>query len=189
MLERPVMYLEQEDWSPRYQDTFYTVRLDHFELFTAPPKKIASNNPDSLPSNLLGGKTTFPAYYYKVEIFCGRHDPKVVFRRYSQFKWLYQDLPRSITTGSPNDEPIVFPPGSGCLCSQNDGFAKNRMEQLREFLNEALVRRGVASNEAVAQFLELDSFADSTTSWSFGMKLMRCCYTDNLTWIERDLLP
>ncbi|VEU36035.1 unnamed protein product [Pseudo-nitzschia multistriata] len=165
MAERPVMYLEQEDWSPRYQDTFYTVRLDDFQRFASTPKTATSNNDsDSLPSSTLGGKTNFPAYYYKIQIFCGRHDPKVVFRRYSQFKWLYQNIPLSTTGGDPSEEPIQFPPGNGCLCSQNDDFAKNRTEQLREFLNEALVRRDVARDEAVAQFLELDSFVKTEKS-------------------------
>mmetsp|Transcript_27230 Transcript_27230/g.63779 ORF Transcript_27230/g.63779 Transcript_27230/m.63779 type:complete len:166 (+) Transcript_27230:158-655(+) len=162
MAERPVMYLEPEDWSPRYQDTFYTVRLDRFKRFASPPNSIAADSDSSLPSNTLGAKTGFPAYYYKVEILCGRHDPKVVYRRYSQFKWLYQNLPRAVRVGASDDQPIEFPPGSGCLCSQNEDFAKNRLLQLREFLNEVLVRRGVASNEVVAQFLELDNFIATT---------------------------
>jgi hypothetical protein len=43
------------------------------------------------------------------------------------------------------------------LChSQNNEFAKNRLEQLREFLKDCLTKRGVASQEYVAKFLELD---------------------------------
>ena len=151
------MYLEHEDWSPRYQDTFYTVRLDHFELFASLPNTTAVDDPPP-------GKTNFPAYYYKIEIVCGRHDPKVIFRRYSQFKWLYETLPRNITAGSVNDESLSFPPGSSCFCRpQNDEFARNRSEQLREFLREALTRRDVASHDAVALFLELDGFEANTS--------------------------
>ena len=198
MPERPIMYLDHEDWSPRYQDTFYTVRLDHFELFASFPNTTttttAADDDDDHASfpNTPGnpgtaddlqpqrtppppGKTNFPAYYYKVEVFCGRHEPKVIFRRYSQFKWLYENLPRAVTAGSINDDdgPLSFPPGTvsgGCLLSlfdycrpQNDEFARKRAEQLREFLREALTRRGVASHMAVAQFLELDGFAAATS--------------------------
>lgn len=151
------MYLEHEDWSPRYQDTFYTVLLDGFKLLTSP-----SETDSSPPPDIIGGRTNFPAYFYKIEVFCGRHDPKVVYRRYSQFQWLHQNMPSNVTSSSTDEEAILFPPGSCFLCSQNDDFAKNRMEQLREFLRDALVRRGVASHEAVAQFLELDSFAETT---------------------------
>ena len=150
MAERPVMYLEHDDWSPRYQDTFYTVRLEHFELLTSPRPVVDAAY---LPSNhQLGGKTNFPAYYYKLEVFCGRHRPKTVFRRYSQFKWLYENL---------SNETLSFPlAGVGCIfCSpQTDNFANNRKGDLKDFLEEALSRREIASHEIVAQFLELDAF-------------------------------
>eukprot|EP00536_Pseudo-nitzschia_multiseries_P007091 jgi/Psemu1/65877/estExt_Genemark1.C_1600052 len=149
MAERPVMYLEQEDWSPRYQDTFYTVRMDHFDRFTSPPD---NDHHGSLPPNDFGAKKTFPAYYYKIEVLCGRHDPKVVYRRYSQV---------GNSNSGEQQQAIQLPPGSGCLCSQNDDFAKNRLEQLREFLNEVLVRREVACSDVVAQFLQLDSFIET----------------------------
>lgn len=149
MAERPVMYLEYEDWSPRYQDTFYTVRLEQFELFTSPPKAASQ-----LPPNHLGSKTNFPAYYYKIEVFCGRHQPNIIYRRYSQFKWLYENLPKS------SDSSSGFPPGSGCLffVPQTETFVKSRKEDLKDFLDGVLSRREVASNEIVAQFLELDAF-------------------------------
>ena len=147
------MYLEHEDWSPRYQDTFYTIRLEKFELFSSPPK-IASQ----LPPNHFGSKTNFPAYYYKIEVFCGRHQPNIIYRRYSQFKWLYENLPKN------SESSIVFPPGSGCffLAPPTESFVKTRKEDLKNFLDGALSRREVASNEIVAQFLELDSFIPAT---------------------------
>jgi hypothetical protein len=169
VVERPVMYLEHEDWSPRYEDTFFTVRLDRFKLFASLPDAFelstllpdadgdGDGDGDDDDHHTVGGKTNFPAYYYEIEVFCGRHEPRIVFRRYSQFKWLYEKLPKNLTNGSIVNERIVFPPGSPCLChSQNDEFAKNRSEQLSEFLKDALTRKGVASQEFVAEFLELD---------------------------------
>mmetsp|Transcript_3158 Transcript_3158/g.3573 ORF Transcript_3158/g.3573 Transcript_3158/m.3573 type:complete len:153 (-) Transcript_3158:167-625(-) len=150
-MERPVMYLDQKDWSPRYEDTFYTIRLDRFELFTLLPDISIGGDDDTIE-----GKTNLPAYYYKIQIYCGRRE-RSVYRRYSQFKWLNENLPKNI----PNDtEQLTFPPRSPCLCySQNEEFAKNRLEQLREFLRDILTRRGVASHDAVAKFLELDFVA------------------------------
>ena len=157
VVERPVMYLEHEDWSPRYEDTFFTVRLDRFKLFASLPDAGADGDGDDDDDHTAGGKTNFPAYYYEIEVFCGRHEPRTVFRRYSQFKWLYEKLPKNLKNGSIVNERLVFPPGSPCLChSQNEEFAKNRSEQLREFLKDALTRKGVASQEYVAKFLELD---------------------------------
>ena len=149
MTERPVMYLDHEDWSPRYEDTFYTIRLDRFELFTLLPDISIGADDDT-----IGGKTNLPAYYYKIQIFCGRRE-RSVYRRYSQFKWLNENLPKNITNDT---EQPTFPPRSPCLChSQNEEFAKNRLEQLREFLRDVLTRRG--SHDAVAKFLELNFVA------------------------------
>lgn len=158
MPEQSKMYLEHQDWSHRFQDTFYTVLLDGFELMTAP-----SETDYSPPPDIIGGKTSFPAYFYKIKVFCGHRNPKVVYRRYSQFQWLYKNMPSSVIGSGANKEAIVFPPGSCVPDSQNDDVAKARMEQLGEFLRDALIRMNVASHEAVvAKFLELDSFAQTT---------------------------
>ena len=155
MPERPVMYLEYDDWSPRYQDTFYTVRLEHYELLNSPPAATSQ-----LPPNHLGSKTNFPAYYYRVKVFCGRHPPRIVYRRYSQFKWLYENLPKTLSSGT------IFPSGRACfLCVPNtESVAKARKDDLKDFFEGALAKRDIASNEIVAQFLELDSFATVATN-------------------------
>ena len=156
--ERPVMYLEHEDWSPRYQDTFYTFKLESFELLASPPPSSAVG----LPSNNLGSRTSFPAYYYKVEVFCGRHPPRTIYRRYSQFKWLCEKL--RTTGGGGCDEPPGFPPPSGCLWSpRTESLARGRLADLRDFLTEALTRKGIAGHEMVAEFLELDAFLPAAT--------------------------
>jgi PX domain len=145
----PVMYLAHEDWSPRFENTFYTVRIDSFELYTSTLPSTATN---------IGGKTSLPAYYYKITVFSG-HQRRTVLRRYSQFEWLYRNLPPSITH---YDEPLQLPPKTPCqfFCqNQNDSFAQNRMEQLQDFLRDVLIRRGAADHDTVAQFLELEALA------------------------------
>jgi hypothetical protein len=90
---------------------------------------------------------------------CG-HQARTVLRRYSQFEWLYQNLPPSITHF---DEPLHLPPKTPCLCQQqSDSFAQNRMEQLQDFLRDVLIRRGAAQHDAVATFLELEAFVTSS---------------------------
>lgn len=144
----PEMYLAHEDWSPRFEKTFYTVKMEGYEFLQSLPATTTAN-----PS--IGGKNNFPAYYFNVKIFCG-HESRVVQRRYSQFKWLHEQLQRSI---SHEGEPLMLPPGSWCQ-PQNDDFAQNRSELLKDYLRDALVRKGVAKHDAVVRFLELDSFAE-----------------------------
>lgn len=153
MSERPVMYLEYDDWSPRYQETFYTVRIEGFQLLASPPEASFQ-----LPHNQLGSKNTFPAYYYEIKVFCGRHPPRIVYRRYSQFKWLY----KNISALSKSD--ISLPSGRSCfLCAPStESVAKERTCAFKDFLEEALVRRDIASSEVAAQFLELDALISVT---------------------------
>ena len=155
MSERPVMYLEYDDWSPRYQETFYTVRIESFELLTSLPEAASH-----LPPNQLGSNNSLPAYYYEIKVFCGRHPPRIVYRRYSQFKWLYENITKL------SSAVIGFPSGSSCFfCSPNtESVAKERIDTLKDFLEEALVRREIASSEVVAQFLELDALVSMTKS-------------------------
>lgn len=143
----PVMYLAHEDWSPRFENTFYTVKVEGFQQMK------------ELPSSTLPvGKRNLPAYYYKIKIFCG-HQTHIVWRRYSQFQWLYEQLPTSVTHF---DEPLILPAAQPCFLlwqPQDDAFAQTRMEDLRDFLRDALSRKGAAQHEAIAQFLELKGFA------------------------------
>ena len=149
----PVMYLAHEHWSPRFETMFYTVKVEVAELF------------DSLVvcNDKIGGKTNVPAYYYRLDIYCG-HKKHSIFRRYSQFLWLHQQLPspkvgRGGGSSNDNDAKIVMPPTT-CFCQlQDDRFAQNRMEQLREFLLEDILpRQEYASHPSVVTFLELDVF-------------------------------
>ncbi|KAG7339142.1 PX domain containing protein [Nitzschia inconspicua] len=152
----PVMYLAYEDWSPRFETTFYTIRIDGYELVTT-TSATATMTTTSLRN---GGKTNLPAYYYKIAVFCGHHR-RTVLRRYSQFEFLYKHLPMPVIQY--DNEILALPPKSPCLCQpQNDAFAQNRMEQLQEFLRDVLIRRGAAQHDAVAKFLELEDLLSSS---------------------------
>jgi hypothetical protein len=53
-----------------------------------------------------------------------------------------------------------MPPGSCFWRSQDDAFAKNRMDQLSEFLQDSLKRPDMASHPAVFSFLELGAVSN-----------------------------
>jgi hypothetical protein len=149
----PVMYLAYEDWSPRFERTFYTIKFDGYELIESQSTDITT----TIPTNIKG-KTNLPAYYYKIKICCG-HQVHTIHRRYSHFKWMYQNLPKSITSPQEEEPPVVFPPGTWiCQPQNNDAFATNRSQQLEEFLRDVLGRRGAARHDTVATFLELNTF-------------------------------
>lgn len=140
----PILYLVPEHWSPRYENTTFTVKVEQTVLMSSAPSS----------SSFVGGKSNFPAYYFKVDVFCARKT-RSVCRRYSQFQWLYKRLPRI----DDNGELPPLPPGT-CFCQpQNETFAQNRLEQLREFLRDILQRPGYSSHPAVITFLELDVIA------------------------------
>ena len=175
----PKMYLAEEDWSPRFEpSTFYSFKMNSYVLLKEPPSAAAaaaaspaatttSSSSSSSTAEIPPGKSTFPAYYYKIVVLCG-HSSRIVLRRYSQFKWLYDQLPRNIVNGttassassnnntnSNNDgfdddddddevatsPPLSFPPPTWTCCQpQNDNFAQNRLEELRQFLRDTLIR-------------------------------------------------
>jgi hypothetical protein len=136
----PAMYLAYEHWSPRYETTFYTVKIDGFESLRSAP----STSPS------YGGKSNHPAFYYKLDVFCG-HSTRSVLRRYSEFQWLFNQLPRSAD--------VVLPPGT-CFCyPQDETFAQNRSDQLREFLRDLLQQPTFASHPTVVDFLEINEIA------------------------------
>jgi hypothetical protein len=151
-LTPPVMFLAPEHWSPRYDTAFFTVKMDGFELLLEPP-----TNPDSAidvtRQQIMEGKTNHPAYYYKVEVFCA-HSSRVFWRRYSQFYWLYQQLSTTRPIGE-QQQPLEMPPGTCFFQRQDEPFAQNRLEQLRDFLRDVLQRPGYATDPRVVVFLEL----------------------------------
>lgn len=136
--EEERMYLSADVWSARYERKFFTVKMEGFELFS-------DTLPTSSCSNSMKANSALPAYYYRVAVFCG-HDRKVVLRRYSQFKWLWNELAAA---------SVSFPPGTCPWQRQDDGFAERRMQELYTFLDEILQHLQYAQHGAVAIFLEL----------------------------------
>ena len=100
-----MFYLNPEDWSPRFDSTFYTVKLTTFEICneTPPPSSttdqnrtctckqngaaLSSNDSRAHRRRSIGGRSSHPAIYYCLEIQCG-HRTRTIWRRYSQFRSL-----------------------------------------------------------------------------------------------------
>ena len=142
----PSAFLASDQWSPRFEATFFTVKLENFELARAPPQS------DEHSRFLFHGKGTFPAYYYKIDVFCG-HAKHSVLRRFSQFAELVSKVPHDTRPDAPELPPKTW------ICQPQDApFAQNRLEQLREFLERFLQRPGIATDPIVMEFLELERF-------------------------------
>jgi hypothetical protein len=142
----PEAFLASDQWSPRFENTFFTVKFKSFELVTLPPES-------GEPSSAFKGKGMFPAYYYKIDVCCG-HAKHSVLRRYSQFAWLVSRVPPDTRPNAPE-----MPPKTWICQPQDAAFAQNRLEQLREFLEDFLQRPGIATDSNVVAFLELERFA------------------------------
>jgi PX domain len=155
MAQNELVYLPNDTWSPRYDSTFYTVKLNGFELVH-----------DTLPSDgvdriRVPGKTNLPAYYYRVDVY-RRHERTTLLRRYSQFQWLYHELMAHSddTSSSAVVDPTAtlhFPSAVVCRFQwwQDDAFAMTRMQDLAVFLSSALVRPNCSRLSAVRIFLSL----------------------------------
>jgi PX domain len=147
VLGPPEMFLAADQWSPRFQGTFFTVKLDTFELLSD-----VSHESSAETSGIPRGRGSFPAYYYKIDVFSG-HARHSVLRRYSQFDWLVSTAPARANCPE-------LPPRTWVCQPQSAAFAKNRMEQLREFLEAYLSQPGIAKEPSVVAFLELHRFAN-----------------------------
>ena len=136
------MYLDAQDWSPRFGETFFTIKMGSFELLESQSEGTVS----------FGGKTSFPAFYYCIEVYCGKAK-HLVWRRYSDFAWLYRRI-RSLFP----EKALSLPPGT-CFChNQSLQFAENRACQLREFMQDCLLIPNLSSQHEVLEFLELGVF-------------------------------
>ena len=165
-----LMFLPKDQWSSRYEETFYSVKIEGFEqLMTAPPPFTGSGGQILLPP----GKSSFPAYYYRIVVYRG-HQKTTVLRRYSQFKWLYGQLRMAhFTPASPQPSAPIptassrstttqpfpsLPPGTCPWDRQDASFAACRQDELAELLTAMLeLRPGTyACHPAVVAFLELN---------------------------------
>lgn len=145
-----LMYLPESHWSPRYDSTFYTVKFEGSTFLR--------DNPPSVPSEIQG-KTNLPAYYYSIGVY-QEHEKRLLLRRYSHFRWLYQQLsshpPAEAATTRHQTTPIHMPSGTCPLFHwQDEKFVAIRQEQLSQFMEDLLGRPGYANHPAVKTFLEL----------------------------------
>jgi hypothetical protein len=142
------LYLDEKQWSPRFEETVYTVRVESFQRL--------DEAPDNLPAD-IGGNTHHPCFYYKVVLRRARLT-KTLWRRFSHFQWLYNnvrvDPPTTNQDDSPSNEPLKLPPGT-CWPFQSAKLGENRVELLSTFLDDMLSRQGYASHPSVVTFLEL----------------------------------
>jgi len=150
------MYLPKDQWSPRYDSTFFSVKIEAAQKCDSPPAI----------KEEIGGKTHCPAVYYEVAVSC-EHRKIQLLRRYSNFYWLYQQVkdfhPPPVEGDPLVYEPLVMPPGTCFLQPQDDEFIKNRKEQLSEFVDDLLSRPGYAEHTAVRLFFELDSIQSDSS--------------------------
>lgn len=173
-----MFYLNPEDWSPRFDSTFYTVKVTTFEICHEMPSSTWRS---------ISGRSSHPAVYYGLEIRCG-HRTRTIWRRFSQFRSLCHHAATSPPPPSTDPHEIeaerkrgslwsVFPPrqvASGpcfvipCITSKDawkdEDFIEERQEELGRFLRDLLTRRGYCSHPIVVEFLELDGFVGDELS-------------------------
>uniref|UniRef100_A0A7R9ZN81 PX domain-containing protein n=1 Tax=Craspedostauros australis TaxID=1486917 RepID=A0A7R9ZN81_9STRA len=133
------MYLSPQDWSPRFDDSFFTIQIRSFHRLSAMPQR-----------RLCGGNTHHPAYYYEITVRRGHAEWKVM-RRYSEFQWLHRQ--HGISS---NSNEMTLPTGMCFLELHSDDLARRRLELLQEYMDDLLRVSGNSDSEAVRTFLELD---------------------------------
>ena len=125
--------MSEKNWSYGFEKRFFAIKMDEYrsEALESPPH-----------NHNIGGRAKLPAYYYTIEICPGSTSSESyykVFRRYSEFEWLYYKLKPD------SAKPLItLPPKSkSCFCqSQTDEFRFARQQELLEFLDDTLNDKG-----------------------------------------------
>ena len=157
--EHKFLYLPKSQWSPRFEDSFYTVRVEGFERCTAAPTTTTRSSSEAV-ADRVKGHSHHPAFYYKVVLHRGTSSQEM-WRRFSQFVWLYRQVqaspppPPTRIEGVPPQDPLRLPPGTCWWPFQSEDLATKRVELLSGFLDDMLSRPGYASHPAVLTFLEI----------------------------------
>lgn len=168
-----MFFLQKEDWSPRFESTFFTISMDTREIHnTVPPVEIPlTSSQDScttVNSLYYKGKETFPAVYFNVKVQCV-HQVLILPRRYSQFRQLYDEVcsspppPNShqqttLNNSNKDEDKLSFPPKTCYFQSVDEEFLDVRQEELYNFMVMLLKRAGYANHPSVIDFLKLDIF-------------------------------
>ena len=118
------IYLNPDDWSPRYDATcFYTVQLNGYiwvtsneqfhDLVPHPQEHERQELQDK--DQIYGTHVEIPVkcrlstYYYKIIMYRG-HDQHVIYRSYRQFEWLYKQLRRTMSQQQQSPEKSSIEP-------------------------------------------------------------------------------
>ena len=140
------MYLEKNQWSRRFDSTFFSFTVDQATLLTEPPQ---------LPATLKG-KYNHPAIYFELNVYCENRTVSIQ-RRYSHFRWLSQRLQEANLNAGPLPR---LPPGTCPFQKIDEDFLKNRKDELGEFLNDLLTMPGVSQHPYVVTFLSLEELTN-----------------------------
>ena len=146
-----MFYLSKEDWSPRFDSTFFTIDFG---------PRIECDTSKDIPRADIEGNSDHPAVYYRITILYG-HESRTLLRRYSQFyhfyKRLLHDPPESLTTVASGRHPLSIPPKTCLFQKVDQDFLDEREEDLGFFLKDLLGRPGYVEHPIVQAFLEMPS--------------------------------
>jgi len=157
----PSFYLQPEHWSPRYDESFFTVKVDTHARLTVPADPLPMH-PDL---RKMATSRFHPACYYQVKVMYGRQ-VKVMWRRFAQFRWLYEQVliryplasAMTVLADWEREQPVIPFPGKTWIWEwpHSEEFEEARNVGLDSFLRDLLSRPGYATHPAVVDFLELD---------------------------------
>lgn len=156
-----MMFLPEDQWSPRYEKQFYTIRMKKYSTLVNPceEKRIQANNTDPYEEDdtcqsfgFCNPKKKYPAVYYEIEVLNG---PTIhtCLRRYSQFHHLCKKLDPS---GDMGLRKILPPKTMPFQKKLSNDFLEERMSGLNAFLEDVLVRQECVNDPLIEQFLELN---------------------------------
>uniref|UniRef100_A0A7S1FWZ9 PX domain-containing protein n=1 Tax=Corethron hystrix TaxID=216773 RepID=A0A7S1FWZ9_9STRA len=112
-------FLAPDHWSPRYGSSFFTIKMKEYKTI----EHKSSCDFDTLKC----GNTAYPAIYYSVCVTRGDNSERIMWRRYSQFLWLFNCMNKLPFLESPLkalppkrvDVPIIgkfcWGDGDGCF--------------------------------------------------------------------------
>ena len=129
------MFLPKDQWSPRFDATFFSVSIEGYERRSEQPlvePPVASS---------------VPAVYYKLVVY-REHQQTIQWRRFSQFVWLHHQL--STIADLPSLPPKTCP-----WQPIDDAFLQNRQSELSDYLVDLLAVPGVATHPSLQIFLQL----------------------------------
>lgn len=152
-------YLDYRDWSARFDPTcFYTIQVQGYNWVTSQEQlhqivqshivvsNLTTSPNDGDPMSDIHHKIPMncrlPTYYYKIIVYRG-HQQQIVYRSYSQFEWLYQQLrvttsKQQIKSNTSSDRIVIPHPLQGNSSKNECDFLGGPcwvVLQIQEFLD------------------------------------------------------